>query len=135
MPNASHQPAAPVRARVHAGALARVTRFFTSNLDDIFTELLQNARRAGANGVSVATAGLPERDGGGIRVTVTDDGTGISDPAVLVSFGGDRLGTRPLHTTRMPREWAWRLWPGAVAACPHARPGARAIPPPAGASL
>ena len=87
MPNASQQPAAPVRARVHASALARVTRFFTSNLDDIFNELLQNARRAGANRVSVATENLPECDGGGIRVTVTDDGAGVGDPAVLLSFG------------------------------------------------
>ena len=87
MPNASQQPTAPIRARVHASALARVTRFFTSSLGDIFNELLQNARRAGANRVSVATEGLLECDGGGIRVTVTDDGAGIGDPAVLVSFG------------------------------------------------
>ena len=48
MPNASEQPAAPIRARVHDGALRRVTRFFSSTPVDIFSELLQNARRAGA---------------------------------------------------------------------------------------
>ena len=87
MPNASEQPAAPIRARVHKGALRRVTKFFSSTPADIFSELLQNARRAGANRVNVDTEGLPEREGGGIRVTVTDDGTGVGDAAVLLSFG------------------------------------------------
>ena len=70
MPNASEQTAAPIRARVHDGALRRVTRFFSSTPADIFSELLQNARRAGATCVAVDTVGLPEREGGGIRVTV-----------------------------------------------------------------
>ena len=87
MPNASPQTAAPIRARVHDGALRRVTRFFSSTPADIFSELLQNARRAGANRVGVDTEGLPEGEGGGIRVTVTDDGTGVGDAAVLLSFG------------------------------------------------
>ena len=87
MPNASAQPAAPIRARVHDGALRRVTKFFSSTPADTFSELLQNARRAGANRVSVDTEGLPEREGGGIRVTVTDDGAGVGDAAVLLSFG------------------------------------------------
>ncbi len=73
----------PVRARVHDGAIARVTRFFNAALPDVFTELLQNARRAGANRVEVST----ERESGAIRVTVADDGAGIADPAVLLSFG------------------------------------------------
>ena len=87
MPNASPQPAAPIRACVHDGALRRVTRFFSSTPGDIFSELLQNARRAGATCVGVDTKGLPEGEGGGIRVTVTDDGTGVGDAAVLLSFG------------------------------------------------
>ena len=87
MPNASPQPAAPIRARVHDGALRRVTRFFSSTPADIFSELLQNARRAGATCVAVDTVGLPEREGGGIRATVTDDGSGVGDAAVLLSFG------------------------------------------------
>ena len=73
----------PVRARVHDGAVARVTRFFNAALPDVFTELLQNARRAGANRIEVSTEG----EGGAIRVTVADDGAGIADPAVLLSFG------------------------------------------------
>ena len=73
----------PVRARVHDGAIARVTRFFNAALPDVFTELLQNARRAGADRIAVSTEG----EGGAIRVTVADDGAGIADPAVLLSFG------------------------------------------------
>ena len=73
----------PVRARVHDGAIARVTRFFNAALPDVFTELLQNARRAGAGRIAVSTEG----EGGAIRVTVADDGAGIADPAVLLSFG------------------------------------------------
>lgn len=72
-----------VRACVHAGAIARVTRFFNATLRDVFAELLQNARRAGAGRVDVST----EDDGDAIRVTVADDGAGVADPALLLSFG------------------------------------------------
>ena len=75
----------PIRARIHDSALRRVTRTFAATLGDIFTELFQNARRAGATRVRVAVGG--PGDGGGLAVTVSDDGTGIADPAVLLSFG------------------------------------------------
>ena len=75
----------PVRARVHDGAVTRVTRSFNAALPDVFTELLQNARRAGANRIEVSTEVATEDDT--IRVTVADDGAGIADPAVLLSFG------------------------------------------------
>ncbi|MYK90141.1 MAG: sensor histidine kinase [Acidobacteria bacterium] len=74
-----------IRARIHNSALKRVTRAFSATLADIFAETLQNARRAGATGVNVVL-GEHERDGGP-TVTVLDDGTGIADPAVLLSFG------------------------------------------------
>ncbi len=80
---ASPPAPAPVRARVHEGAIARVTRFFNAALPDVFTELLQNARRAGANRIAVAT----EAEDGAISVVVADDGAGIADAAVLLSFG------------------------------------------------
>ena len=81
-------PAAAIRARVHQGALKRVTRFFASTLTDAFIETLQNARRSGATGVRVTVgthAGQPAETP--LTVTVTDDGAGIADPAVLLSFG------------------------------------------------
>ena len=88
-------PRATIRARVHESALKRVTRFFASTLYDIFTETLQNARRAGATRVRVTvatpvgqpSAGAPEPSETPLTVTVADDGTGIEDPAVLLSFG------------------------------------------------
>ena len=75
---------ARIRARIHDSALKRVTRTFAATLGDIFTELLQNARRADAARVRVVVAGP---DDGPFAVTVTDDGAGITDPAVLLSFG------------------------------------------------
>ena len=74
-----------IRARIHDSAIRRVTRTFAATLADIFTETLQNSRRAGATRVRVAVAG--PADTGPLTVTVTDDGAGISDPAVLLSFG------------------------------------------------
>ena len=74
---------ATIRARIHDSAIKRVTRTFAAGLPDIFTETLQNGRRAGATRVHVAVSG----SNGNITVTVTDDGVGIADPAVLLSFG------------------------------------------------
>ena len=84
---ASPSVPAPVRARVHDGAIARVTRFFNAALPDVFTELLQNARRAGATRIAISTEAETGGEGNAIRVTVADDGAGIADPAVLLSFG------------------------------------------------
>ena len=49
-------------------------------------EVLQNSRRAGATQVRV-TIDASEDTPGALTVTVTDDGAGIADPAVLLSFG------------------------------------------------
>ena len=99
-------PAATIRARVHQSALKRVTRFFASTLTDAFVEALQNARQAGATRVRVTVGALPgqpadhapESSETHLSVTVTDDGAGIEDPAVLLSFGengwNDDLVTR-----------------------------------------
>ena len=88
----SHLPGtsvpATIRARVHEGAIDRVTRFFDAGLAQAFTELIQNSRRSGATRIAVVTEALPETDASAaIRVTVGDDGDGIADPAVLLSFG------------------------------------------------
>ena len=72
-----------LRARVSPQAISKVTRIFNGTLDDIFNELFQNARRAGATFVAVTT----EHIGDACIITVTDDGVGIADPADLVSLG------------------------------------------------
>ena len=74
---------ATIRARVGDSAIDKVTRLFSAGLADIFTETLQNSRRGGANRVAATI----EQDGGTTRVTLGDDGAGIADPAVLLTFG------------------------------------------------
>ena len=75
-----------IRARVFEGALSRVTRMYAAGLADVFTETLQNSRRAGATRVRV-TIDASEDTPGVLSVTLADDGAGIADPAVLLSFG------------------------------------------------
>ena len=84
-----------IRARIHESAVKRVTRIYAATLADIFAEALQNSRRAGAARVRIsvsAPAGGPAYDTPDtgetpLTVTVSDDGPGIADPAVLLSFG------------------------------------------------
>ena len=81
-----------IRARIHESAVKRVTRTYAATLAEIFAELLQNARRADAARVriSVERAVSGENVPAGetqFSVTVADDGSGIADPAVLLSFG------------------------------------------------
>ena len=78
-----------IRARIHDSAIRRVTRIYASTLSDVMTEAFQNSRRAGATRVRIAVATLADPSSGepGFAVTVSDDGTGIADPAVLLSFG------------------------------------------------
>ncbi|MDE2973138.1 MAG: ATP-binding protein [Gemmatimonadota bacterium] len=94
MTNNANPPAATIRARVHENALKRVTKFWASRPIEIFLEALQNSRRAGATRVSVTVETLTKPSGHAseppeprFAVTVTDDGAGIEDPAVLLSFG------------------------------------------------
>ena len=81
-----------IRARIHESAVRRVTRAYAATLAEIFAELLQNARRADATRVRIsveraaAGQGVPDGDTP-CTVTVADDGGGIADPAVLLSFG------------------------------------------------
>ena len=84
-----------IRARIHDSAVRRVTLIYASTLSDVFLEALQNSRRAGATRVRISVAALNEDPAGRaagtgetpLTVTVADDGTGIADPAVLLSFG------------------------------------------------
>ena len=83
----SHEP---LRARIHESAVKRVTRTYAATLAEIFTELLQNARRAGAVGIRIAIERAVADDPADetqFTVTVADDGSGITDPALLLCFG------------------------------------------------
>ena len=84
-----------IRARIHETAVKRVTRIYAATLADIFAETLQNSRRAGATRVRISVSAATTRTDGNspeagetpLTVTISDDGSGIADPAVLLSFG------------------------------------------------
>ena len=77
-----------IRARIHETAVKRVTRIYAATLADIFAETLQNSRRAGAARVHISVSASTVTTGETpLTVTVSDDGAGIADPAVLLSFG------------------------------------------------
>lgn len=72
-----------IRAAVSGKILSKVDRLFSNRLSDIFIELLQNARRAGATEVDVTL----EEKSQGTRIFFTDNGEGISDFGVLLKLG------------------------------------------------
>lgn len=79
-----------IRADVHPNLTARVARMNRAAPRDIFAELLQNARRAGASRVRVMLSQRPLPTSPATYVTdvqVADDGCGIDDPAVLLAYG------------------------------------------------
>ena len=71
-------------ARVADDAISRVTRLFNASLDDIFAELFQNARRAGATQIAVSQINYPEM---GNVICVVDNGSGIVNPEHLFTLG------------------------------------------------
>ena len=84
-----------IRARIHESAVKRVTRIYAATAGEILAEILQNSRRAGATRVRISVApspGNPQEAATGsgetpLTITIFDDGSGIADPAVLLSFG------------------------------------------------
>ena len=70
-----------IRACIADEAIAKVMQFFDGTLSQTLHEILQNARRSGATNVTIA------HDDGKNRITVRDDGRGISDPRALLAFG------------------------------------------------
>lgn len=74
----------PFSARIDDSCLDRFTRFFNASLSDIFAELFQNARRAGATSIHV---GFERGFDKTFRITITDDGRGIADPSLLLDYG------------------------------------------------
>ena len=77
-----------VQARIHPRALDHMSRYFDATVGSVFVELIQNARRAGATHVDiVADSTDTAAPGDATIVTVWDNGRGIADPAVLLSFG------------------------------------------------
>ena len=76
-----------IRARIHESAVKRVTRAYASTLPEILVEGFQNSRRAGATRVRMTIEPSPGSGDTQFTVTIADNGDGIADPAVLLSFG------------------------------------------------
>ena len=84
-----------IRARIAEEAIAKVMQFFDGTLAQALQEILQNARRSGATSVAIT------RNQANSRITVSDDGRGISDPTALLAFG--RSGwPKDLHGAEHP---------------------------------
>jgi len=71
-------------ASVAQDAISKVTRLFNASLDDIFAELIQNARRAGASSISIDQV---EHETLGAAIRIADNGPGILDPKSLFTLG------------------------------------------------
>ena len=127
-----------IRARIHETAVKRVTRIYAATLADIFAETLQNSRRADATRVRISVSASTVRSDKTaattgetpLTVTVSDDGAGIADPAVLLSFGENgwddalvrredaagfgfaSLARRNCAVSSRPRSWGGETLPG-----------------------
>ncbi len=72
-----------IQAQVSASYINKADRLFSNNLSDIFIELLQNARRAGASLITVETA----EGSDGTEIIFADNGHGIDDFSFLLNLG------------------------------------------------
>lgn len=75
-----------LRATISPSILSKADRLFCNDDRGIFTELLQNARRAGATRVEVTIEASPEQEHV-TRVTFEDNGHGIEDFQKLLTLG------------------------------------------------
>ena len=69
-----------IRAKVDPGAVSRMAELFSARTTQVINEVLQNARRSGASKVELRTSPAG-------TLTITDDGCGIAEPAILLAFG------------------------------------------------
>ncbi len=74
---------ATIATSVAPETIAKVGRLFNGSAHDVLSELLQNARRAGASTVTITTAGSH----GDRLIHIVDDGSGIADPTAVVTLG------------------------------------------------
>lgn len=74
---------ATIHTAVGPSLIGKVSRLFNNSATDVLSELLQNARRAGASRVAIDVAS----DDGRSLLVIRDNGSGIDDPAKLVTLG------------------------------------------------
>jgi len=73
-----------IRAKIGRKVLSKAPELFPQDLPTILSELLQNARRASATRVDITTT---VREDTRCEIIITDNGAGISDPQILLTFG------------------------------------------------
>ncbi|MEM9804028.1 MAG: ATP-binding protein [Cyanobacteria bacterium P01_D01_bin.56] len=81
-----------IQAKISPKMLDKVTRLFDASIDEILTELFQNARRAGATAIHL-NINFDEKEP---ILTIRDDGIGIADPQDLLSLGESGWNSRTL---------------------------------------
>jgi hypothetical protein len=74
---------ATIQTAVSQSMIHRVSRFSNHSVHDALIEILQNSRRAGATRVDIDSFNLSDRP----VLAVRDNGSGIDDPAKLVTLG------------------------------------------------
>lgn len=77
-----------IRPTVSPQTITRVTRLFNGTIGDILNELLQNSRRAAASWIGI----VHETTELGTTITVSDNGSGIADPAQMLALGDSGWG-------------------------------------------
>ena len=76
-----------ISGRVNAAILNKADRLFRNDDAGVWTELLQNARRAGATVLEISIEELAP-ESGSCRIVVQDNGRGIDDFQNLLTLGG-----------------------------------------------
>ncbi len=78
---------ATIMANISPRILSKAGHMFSNSLSDIFVELFQNARRAGATQIDVHLRAI---ENGKTEITVTDNGSGIEDFSSLLCLGDSK---------------------------------------------
>ena len=74
---------ATIHTSVGQSLLGKISRLYNNSVFDVLVEALQNCRRAGASRVEIDVA----EQSGRPTLVISDDGSGIDDPAKLVTLG------------------------------------------------
>ena len=90
VPTAISEGVQRIRGAIGPKVLAKSHELFRQDLKTILQELFQNARRAGAATIAVEHLRGPE----GGSLTIRDDGQGVADFQVLLTFGDSRWEER-----------------------------------------
>ena len=72
---------ATIAPRIATATIVQLGRLFDGSAADILSELLEQSRQAGASRIAITTTGAP----GDQLMNIVDDGSGIADPASIVT--------------------------------------------------